>query len=222
MSALSKGLLAAGLVWAGLGIWLYLEKAGRFALVYKGCTTAGPALIALAGAVLRGTAADWVLAASALLFVAADVALEIRMSCGVLLFLAGHLGVIALALQRGAPFGAMLAAGAFGAVYMYLRHRRNRKKLGALVPVLSVYSFVLFAMLGACLAGLWSAGGVLHCGPAALLTAAGAVCFTASDLLLGEDLVSGSRTRARRWWIMVLYEAAVLLLVLAPFACWEK
>ncbi len=203
-------LLALGYGWQGVFLWLYLERPGDKRLFYKAATTAGPALIALAGAGLRGAATDWLLLTSVLLFVAADALLEIHMAIGVLLFLAGHVGIGVILLGQGASPAVAVSAGLVGLSAVVWVHRKRLVKLGKLMLV---YVLVLFAMLGAALSCAARPGA----GAASIVTALGSGMFVASDMLLGDAMLRGYRTRSRHWWIMGLYESAVLLLALAPF-----
>ncbi len=206
-------LLLVGFTWTGVFVWYYLEKPGNKRLLYKAAATAGPALLALAGALWRGRPTDWLLFVAAVLFVAADVALEVHMLSGVLLFLAGHLGVCIILRGQGASLRVAGTAALLGLAAVLWVHRSRFKKMGRLTPVLLVYVTVLFAMLGAAVSCLWQP----DAGAATAVTAVGAGCFVVSDMLLGDAMLCGYRTRSRHWWIMGLYETAVLLLALAPY-----
>ena len=72
---------------------------------------------------------------------------------------------------------------------------------------------VLFGMVNSILSLVQVQGLSLQTASAAL----GALLFLASDLLLGDIIVTGRKSRTKDCWVMYLYEIAVLLLVLSPF-----
>lgn len=207
-------LLAAGLAWIALGLWLYLWSPYKGKTTVKAFTTLGPVMIAFAGALLRQSTADWVLCATAVLFLLADIFICYSLVPGVLVFLAGHIGLIARAILDGAPLAAVLVPGALGCLVLAVCYRKRFAAVGASSAALIVYVFVLFGMAGAIGSLFWVPGGHL---PAKLVAGLGAGCFLCSDLLLGDAIVMNRKTEFRNRWIMCLYEPAVLLLVLAPY-----
>ena len=207
-------LLAVGLAWIALGLWLYLWSSYKGKTTAKAFTTLGPVLIALLGALLRQTGADWVLFGTAALFLAADIFICYSLVPGVLVFLAGHVGLICRAVLDGAPLAAVLVPGALGCLALTVRYRKRFSVMGASSAALVVYVFVLFGMVGAIISMLWVEGGHFAAKTVACL---GALCFLCSDLLLGDAIVMDRKTEYRNRWIMCLYEPAVLLLILAPY-----
>lgn len=213
MTALFPWLWLSGVLWVALGLWLYLFSPYKGNVLCKALTTAGPVLLALLGAWQQSSLQSRVLLLSLCLFLAADVCIDFSLLPGVLVFLLGHVGLIAGCLLSGSGWQALLFPGVLGCLALAWAYRRRLKTMGALAAALLVYVFVLFGMVGS-LMGLLCRGFT----NARLLAGLGALLFLASDLLLGDTIVTGRKSHAKDVWVMCLYETALLCLVLAPFA----
>ena len=157
------------------------NKTGRWAMLLKWLGTAMGALMGVIGALQQGGAA-WLCAAGLIVCAAADVVLERKFLPGMACFAAGHACYIAWFLSR-TPVGAGhgIAFAALAAVALFTIHKWTGLFCKAAIPLLA-YALFLCAM-GAC-----GAAGMMN-GIAGALTAAGAVLFVASDMMVYRGLL---------------------------------
>lgn len=209
-----RWLCPLGFLWIFFGLWLYMFSRWKDRIPCKVFTTAGPVLLALAGALRQPSDHSWALFAAAFLFLLADIFINLSLLPGVLVFLLGHIGLIVRCFLLGSSWAALLVPAVLGCAFTAFVYRRQLKGMGPLAIALLVYVAVLFGMVGGILSLVHVQGLSLQTVSAAL----GALLFLASDLLLGDIIVTGCKTRTKDCWVMYLYEIAVLLLALAPFA----
>ena len=199
-----------------LFLYLYLDSRWRGALWAKAGATLMPVLLCLTGAAGRaasepGQAGNvWLVFAALCVCLVSDVLINLHFLSGVVSFLAAHLLLIAYLVQAAppTPWSLPLWAALYGAVlchyWEYLPVLGNRK-----VP-LFLYPAALMAM-----ASLALALPFLRPGPASVCLAAGAACFSVSDLILADGIVRGKKSSRRDHWVMHLYEPAVYLIALS-------
>ena len=203
-----------GFAWILFGLWLYMFSKWKDNVLCKALTTLGPVLLAGYALVQQPDTPGWALFISAVLFLVADILINSSLLPGVLVFLLGHIGLIVRCFLLGSSWAALLIPAVLGCALMAFVYRRRLKAMGPLAVALLVYVAVLFGMVNSILSLVQVQGLSLQTVSAAL----GALLFMASDLLLGDIIVTGRKSRTKDCWVMYLYEFAVLLLVLAPFA----
>lgn len=202
-----------GFVWVFFGLWLYMFSRWKDNVLCKAFTTLGPVLLALYALVQQPSTPAWVLFVSVVLFLVADILINSTLLPGVLVFLLGHIGLIVRCFLLGSTWLSLLVPAVLGCALMAFVYRRQLKAMGPLSIALLVYVAVLFGMVSSILSLVQVQGLSLQTASAAL----GALLFLASDLLLGDIIVTQRKSRTKDCWVMYLYEIAVLLLVLSVF-----
>lgn len=192
-------------------LWLYLWKKPENAFV-KTFSALVCSVVAVIGAVQYGGIA-WLVAASALICAVADYVLEKTFIGGTLVFMAAHiLLIIYLVINGGELSWNLLIALAIvigtGVLYRKFIFHRDDK----IMPVIGVYSCVLAFMVAVALSMI-----EVELTPARLIMMAAAVCFTASDAILGDSVVTGRSSPIKGKILMFLYVAAVFLFSYSTF-----
>ena len=213
MPSLLPWLGPAAFLWTAVGLWLYLFGKPRYNIYSKIFAISGSVLLALLGLCLQPSFQSALLFSSACFFMAADIFINSSLKKGVVVFLLGHICLLVRSFLLGGSWSAVLVVGAFGCIVPAFLYYRQLKPLGILAPMLLVYVFVLFGTAGS-IFSLY----LFHKTTGYLLASVGALLFLISDILLGDGILTRRKSRVRACCVMYLYEAAVLLLMLSPFA----
>lgn len=147
-----------------------------------------------------------------LLCMAADVILELRFVIGMLVFLCGHLFLIAALLQFAQPQWVSLLLWLLLYSGTVLLFRKYIPQLGSRFLPFMVYPVILLGMLSLALPLPF----MLH-NTGSWLFAAGAFLFSCSDLLLAHNIITENHQRWRSHLVMYWYEPAIFLLALSVF-----
>lgn len=200
-------LLAVALLFIALLVLLQFYFHYNTLLLKAACTAVGVALSLWA--VLSKTDAFSVLVFCALLVcMAADVILELHFVSGMLVFLCGHLLLIAALLLLAQPQWTSLPLWALFYSGTVLFFRKYIPQLGKLLLPFMVYPVILLGMLSLALPLPF----VLHSAGSWLL-AAGALLFSCSDLLLAHNIITKKHNHLVMYW----YETAIFFLALSVF-----
>ncbi len=208
-------------------LYVFLKKKDKpKALFFKAAATATPTFLLLRHTVEQPSgAALWTLA-GLIFYMAADVLLECRFVRGAACFSAGHICVAAgfllsargiletgaymeRTVPEGISFAAVIlvvfAAAAYTVLHPYFPHLKKKRLL---VPA------VLYILILSLMASLAVAYGLLQGGREGSAAVLGAVCFVASDILLGKNRLGRKRSAVRGMLVLILYYLSVYLLAM--------
>lgn len=191
------------------GLYLYLDGPKRGDLRCKALTTLMPVLLGLYGTVHRGGEA-WVLFAALCVCLVSDVLIGVHFVAGVFSFLAAHVLLIVHLLLQAQPTPWSIPLWALLYLLLFAYYRKTIPTLGEKRVPLCVYPVFLFGMLS-----LAAALPFLRPGASSVCLALGALCFTVSDLILADGVVTQRESSRRDHAVMHLYEPAVYLLALS-------
>lgn len=195
----------------GIFLKLYLWGPGKGSTVCKAAATFVSVCISFSGALYFG-GWFWTVCIAAFLCMVADIWIQYSLIPGVLVFLSAHLFFIAWMFFSGGQLGWNLLFSAIVCGFLLWGYRRWLKAFGSQSLFLSVYLFILLCMAFTAAsipftrqsAGVW-------------MLLAGALCFVASDLILGASIITGKKSEWKDKAVMLLYEPAVFLLTLSVF-----
>ncbi len=195
----------------GFTLWLHLwKKQGND--VVKTFSAIVCSVVAVIGATQHGGMA-WLVAAAIMICAVADYVLEKSFVAGTLVFMLAHiLLIVYLVLNGGKLSWNLLIALAIvigtGVMYRKFIFHRNDK----IMPVIGVYSCVLAFMVAVALSMI-----EVELTTARIIMMVAAVCFTVSDAILGDCVVTGRKSDLKYKILMFFYTAAIFLFPYSVF-----
>lgn len=207
--AFSGGILML-LIFSPLYLYTKQKVNKAVALTFKGLSTFIAVLLSFLGALCLNYAYAWFITAGLLLCLIGDIVLAVSFEGGVIAFMLGHLCyIISFVIQAPVSFYSIIIFIPMMALLYFLYSKRLQGFDKRKTPLYS-YAVVISAMLSIALPL------PIFVGKYGVLTAAGALLFVASDMLLTWNILVKS-TRLSDCICLTLYYAGQFLISLSVF-----